>query len=95
MLAIPYANPEKAGNADELKRMEDECVMMVGRKKVNIAGHFPPVANDPVLRLVFPREVQATDKKIVFRLYIPGIQFPDRELDFSVKEMICHGKLEM
>jgi hypothetical protein len=95
VLAIPYANPEKAGSAEEVKHMEDECVMIVGRKKVNISGHFPPVAADPVLRLVFPREVQPTDKKVVFRLYVPGIQFPEREVDFSVKEMIYHGKLEM
>jgi hypothetical protein len=94
-LAIPYQNPEKALNAEALKRMEEESVMVIGRKKVRMSGYFPPINPDPVLRLMFPREVQAADKKIVFKLYLPGIEFPDREVDFNVKDLMYHGKLEM
>jgi hypothetical protein len=60
-----------------------------------MVGHFPPTPSDPVLRLVFPREVQASDKRIVFRLYLPGLDFPDREVEFAVKDLIYHGKLAM
>jgi len=48
-----------------------------------------------VLRLVFSREVQPGDKKIVFRLYLPGVPFPEREAEFPVKELQYHGKLTM
>jgi hypothetical protein len=75
--------------------MESESVMLIGRKTYKMVGHFPPTPSDPVLRLVFPREVQPTDKKVIFRLYIPGVDFPEREAEFLVKELIYHGKLEM
>jgi hypothetical protein len=48
-----------------------------------------------VLRLVFPRVVEPADKSIVFRLYLPGLSFPERELEFRVKDLLYHGKLEM
>jgi len=95
VLAIPYANSDRIGKPEDEKRMVEETVMLVGRKQVKIAGHFPPVAGDPVLRLVFPREVHASDKRVVFRLYLPGIQFPDREVVFQVKDLIYHGELAM
>lgn len=94
VLAIPY---DKAvlEKADESRKMEAESVMVIGRKTYKIVGHFPPTPSDPVLRLVFSREVQASDKKVVFRLYVPGVDFPEREAEFQVKELIYHGKLEM
>ena len=81
--------------AEELRKMEAESVMLVGRKTYKIIGHFPPTPSDPVLRLVFSREVQPADKKVVFRLYVPGVDFPEREVEFQVKELLYHGKLEM
>jgi hypothetical protein len=60
-----------------------------------MVGHFPPTATDPVLRLVFPREVEASDKAVVFRLYLPGVEFPDREVQFRINELMYHGKLAM
>jgi hypothetical protein len=95
VLAIPYGNLRKLGDAAEERRFEEETVMMVGRRKLKYSGHFPPTPSDPVLRLVFPREVQMADKKVVFRLYLPGVEFPDREVEFSVKDLIYRGKLEM
>jgi len=95
VLAIPYTAPEKALQGDGLKRMEDESVMVIGRRRIKMDGHFPPIPSDPVLRLVFPREVQPTDKKVVFRLYLPGVEFPDREVSFEVRELLYHGWLEM
>ena len=75
--------------------MESQTVMVIGRKTYQMVGHFPPTPSDPVLRLVFPREAQASDKKIVFRLYVPGVDFPEREAEFEVKELLYHGKLAM
>lgn len=81
--------------AEESKKMEAESVMVIGRKTYKIIGHFPPTPSDPVLRLVFSREVHSADKKVVFRLYLPGVTFPEREAEFEVKELLYHGKLEM
>jgi hypothetical protein len=69
--------------------------MLAGRKTWQLVGHFPPSPSDPVLRLVFPREVQPTDKSVLFRLYLPGISFPEREVEFRTKDLMYHGKLEM
>jgi hypothetical protein len=75
--------------------MEEESVMLVGHKTFKMVGHFPPTGADPVLRLVFPREVETSDKTVVFRLYLPGMEFPDREVEFPTKELMYHGKLAM
>lgn len=95
VLAIPYVSLAKLGSAEEEKRMEEESVMVIGRKTYKMAGHFPPVPSDPVLRLVFPRQIQPTDKRVSFRLTLPGIDFPEREVEFTVKELIYRGKLEV
>ena len=93
VLAIPYPSLAKLGKAEEEKRLEEETVMVIGRKKFKMVGHFPPVPSDPTLRLVFPREIQPTDKRVIFRLSLPGIDFPDRDAEFNVKELIYRGKL--
>jgi hypothetical protein len=95
VLAIPYERALKPLKSEDERRMEDESVMLIGRKRYRMVGHFPPVAADPVLRLVFPREIQPTDKRVVFQLYLPGIVFPDREAEFTVKDMMYHGKLAL
>jgi hypothetical protein len=95
VLAIPYPVRRPLGKADELHSMEEESVMIVGHKTYQILGYFPPMAADPVLRLVFPRVVQASDKSVVFRLYLAGISFPEREVQFRVKDLMYHGKLAM
>lgn len=75
--------------------MEQECQMIVGRKTYAIIGHFPPTPSDPVLRLVFPRAVKPADKTVAFRLYLAGLNFPERELEFRVKDLLYHGQLAM
>ncbi|HUI53424.1 MAG TPA: hypothetical protein VLY04_00540 [Bryobacteraceae bacterium] len=95
VLAIPYQKLSALGNAQEERKMEEQSVMAIGRKTYKMVGHFPPTETDPVLRLVFQREVQATDKSVVFRLYLPGVEFPKREAEFRVKDLMYHGKLAM
>jgi hypothetical protein len=94
VLAISYPRIPPI-DAQEERRLEDETLMIVGRKRYRMVGHFPPTLSDPVLRLVFPREVRASDKAVTFRLYLPGLEFPDREVEFRVKDLLYHGKLAM
>jgi len=94
VLAIPYTSLRTITDADE-KRMQEESVMVIGARTYHVMGHFPPVAADLVLRLVFPREVRPADKRVTFRLYVPGVEFPDRQVDFPVRDLMYHGKLEL
>ena len=95
VLAVTYPTLAGLGHADESKRMEEESVMLVGRKEYKIVGHFPPTPSDPVLRLIFPRVVKASDKSVLFRLYLDGLKFPEREVEFRVKDLTYQGRMEM
>jgi hypothetical protein len=95
VLAIPIGDPRAFTSAPDTQRMEEECVMKIGRKKIKMTGHFPPSPDDPYLRLAFPRVATAADKSITFELYLPGIALPFRSVEFRVREMIVKGKLEM
>jgi hypothetical protein len=95
VLAISYPSIPRLRDAEESKRMEEESVMIVGAKTYHMVGHFPPVPSDPVLRLIFPRAVKPTDKTVLFRLYLYGLSFPEREVEFRVKDLLYQGKPEM
>ena len=95
VLGVVYAPFTGFGKAGEDKRLEEESVLLVAKKEYRILGYFPPTPSDPVLRLIFPRVVKASDKQIVFRLYLPGLNFPERETAFAVKDLIYQGKFEM
>jgi len=95
VLAIAYPTLKGMGKAEESQRMEEESVMVIGRKTYHFVGHFPPTPSDPVLRLIFNREVKGTDKSVVFRLYLPGLNFPERDVEFRVRDLVFQGKLEM
>jgi len=95
VLAVTYPTLAGLGQAEETKQMEEESLMVIGRKEYKILGHFPPTPSDPVLRLIFPRMVRPSDKTVLFRLYLAGIKFPEREIEFRVKDLMYQGKLEM
>jgi hypothetical protein len=95
VLAVTYPTLAGLSDAGEGKRMEEESVMLIGKKSYPIIGHFPPTPSDPVLRLIFPRAVKPSDKTVVFRLYLGGLKFPEREVEFRVKDLSYEGKLEM
>jgi hypothetical protein len=95
VVAVRIPRTKDFDDASATKRMEEESVMRVGRKKYKVTGHFPPTANDVYLRMAFPREVQATDKMVTFELYLPGVTPPFRTVEFRVKDMMVKGKLEM
>jgi hypothetical protein len=95
VLAIPDVTIAGIEQPGEERLMEEQTRMVIGRKTYKMVGHFPPTQADPVLRLVFPRVAQPTDKSVIFRLYLPGLPFPDRETEFRIKDLLYHGKLAM
>jgi hypothetical protein len=95
VLAVTYPTLAGLSAAGESKRMEEESVMLIGKKSYAIVGHFPPTPSDPVLRLIFPRAVKPSDKTVLFRLFLGGLNFPEREVEFRVKDLSYQGKLEM
>lgn len=95
VVAVRIARAKDFDDAELTKRMEDECLMEVGRKKYKMTGNFPPTARDPYLRIAFPRQVKETDKSVTFELFIPGVTPEYRSAEFRVKDMIFKGKLEM
>jgi hypothetical protein len=95
ILAVPVPSPRALENPAELKRMEEECVLRVGRNKYKMTGHFPPSPSDPWMRLVFPRVVTAADKTFRFELYLPSVQDPYRFAEFRIKDLSYKGRLEM
>jgi hypothetical protein len=95
IVAIPIQNNKGFLDEREVRRMEDECVMRVGKRKVKLTGSFPPSEGDPYLRLAFPRQVELSDKTLFFDLYLPGVSSPFRGAEFSLKDMVVAGKLEL
>ncbi len=95
VLAISAGKSAQLMDEGEIRKMEEQSVMQVGRKKYKMTGHFPPSSGDPYLRIAFPREVTASDKTVMFELYVPGVGIPFRSVEFNVKEMIVKGKLEI
>jgi len=95
VLGVNYPALPSFGKAGEDKVMTEDTVLLIGRKEYRILGYFPPTPSDPVLRLIFPRVVKPTDKQAIFRLYLPGLSFPEREAVFLVKDLTYQGRLEM
>jgi hypothetical protein len=95
VLAVRIPRTRDFDDAGQTKRMEEESIMRVGRKKYKMSGHFPPTQNDVYLRMAFPRQVSESDKSIEFDLYLPGVTPPFRTVEFRVKDMITKGKLEL
>lgn len=95
VLAIAYPAPALMGEEREWRRFKEQTVLKIGKKTYNFVGYFPPTPSDPVLRVVFPRKVETGDKTVVFRLYLPGLNYPERDAEFNVKDLTYRGKLEM
>lgn len=95
VIGIQVNLPQALSDQQETHRMEEECVMRVGRKRFKMSGYFPPSPGDPYLRLAFPREVTSSDKILTFDLYLPGVPIPFRKAEFTLKDMLWKGKLEL
>ena len=95
VLAVSYPNPNPLDDAPEARRMQEESILKIGKKKYKMTGHFSPTPADPYLRLVFPREIGPNDKSLVFELYLPGVGDAYNTLEFRLKELLYRGKPEM
>jgi len=93
VLAIRIIDPRGFDDAKEVKQMEKECTLRIGRKKVKIDGHFPPSSSDPFVRLAFLKEGAENERTLQFELYIPGAPLPYRNAEFPVKDMVYKGKV--
>ncbi len=94
VVAVRIGDMNVLAEAEETRRMEKECVLRSGKKRLRMAGHFPPTSSDPYLRLLFPRDLDPAAKTIKASLYLPGVSMPFREVEFALKEMTYKGKLE-
>jgi hypothetical protein len=94
VLAVYIPDPQALADAAESRRMEQECLMKVGRQEVRITGHFPPSTTDPFLRLVFPRQDTGKAKALVFVLYLPSVPSPYRQVEFNLKDLQYRGKTD-
>jgi hypothetical protein len=95
VLAVALPDPKSLHDPAELKHLEDECVLKVGRKRYQMTGHFPPTPSDPILRLAFPRPAITDGKSLVFDLYVPGASSHYRSAEFRFKDLTYRGALEM
>jgi hypothetical protein len=95
VLAVNIWNTKAFSDSRDVARMEDECVMHAGRRKLKMTGHFPPSPADPYLRLAFPRQLESGDKTVSFDLYLPGVAMPFRTVEFNLKDMALNGKIEI
>jgi len=95
IVAVRVGGSPAFSDQREVHHMEEESIMHVGRKKFKMTGHFPPSPSDPYLRMAFPRQVTVNDKAVSFELYLPGVPIPFRAVEFTVKDMLFRGKLEM
>ncbi len=95
VLAVRIQNNKGFLDEEEVQRMEKETTLRAGKKKFKMTGSFPPSESDPYLRLAFPRQVELSDKSLIFELYLPGVPAPYRNAEFKLKDMVSNGKLEL
>ncbi len=82
-------------DAGETKRMESQSLLRVGKRKVKTAGHFPPTPADPILRLIFPRDLAEGTKEFTVEVYLPSISGPYRSATFRVKDLVYRGRPDL
>jgi hypothetical protein len=95
IVAIRAGNLLAFSEEAEIRRMQDNSAMRSGKVKVKMSGYFPPTANDPYLRMAFPREIISPGEKFLdFDLYLPGVAGPFRTVQFVVQDLIVDGKAD-
>lgn len=94
VVAVPL-EPLALNDAGETERMKDESLLRIGKKKLKSTGYFPPTPSDPVLRLIFPRELPESAKDITVEMYLPTVTGPYRSAEFRVKELVYRGQPDL
>jgi len=95
IVAVQVNSPHALDDAEESRRMEQETVLKIGKRKYKMTGHFPPSALDPYVRIVFPRDIRPEDRKMELQIYVPSLPSPYREVEFSLREMLYKGEREL
>jgi len=80
-------SPEALADAQDSRKMEEESFLKVGRRKYKLIGHFPPSPSDPLLRLLFTRDVDPKAKTLDFEFYLPGGPSPYRMVSYKISEL--------
>jgi len=94
VLAVRMPLSNDLSDAKEMKKMEKECFVRVGKQKLRAVGHFPPTPSDPYLRLLFPRVPLTGLKVLSFGLYLPGVHKPYQDVELYIKDFDYRGQLE-
>jgi hypothetical protein len=94
VLAVRMSLANDLSDAKEMKKMEKECFVRIGKQKLKAVGHFPPTPSDPYLRLLFPRVPLTGMKVLSFGLYLPGIQKPYQDVELYIKDFEYRGQVE-
>jgi hypothetical protein len=92
VLAVAMRDSSAMADAIESKSLEKDSVLYAGKRAYKLITVFPPTPGDPYIRYVFPRDVRPGDKSLSFDVYIPGVNYPQRHLEFDLREMIYKGK---
>ena len=92
-LAVLLRDTTAISDGIESRSLEHDSILHVGRRHYKLVTHFPPTPGDPYLRYVFPREIKPSDKSLLFDIYIPGIDYPQRHLEFDLREMVYKGRV--
>jgi hypothetical protein len=88
VIALAVAcEPNALADGQDARKLEEDTYMKAGRKKIKLMGHFPPTPNDPFLRMLFPRDIDAKAKTIEFEFYLPGGASPYRLATYRVAEL--------
>src|SRR6266478_2897266 len=96
ILAARVGNNNAFSSESEMRHVQQDSAMDLGRIKVKMSSYFPPTPSDPHLYLAFPRgQASQADKSVTFGLYLPGVSGPFRTVQFKVKDMLVDGKLEL
>lgn len=88
-------DPNALADAQEAKLFEQETTLKAGKRKHKMMGHFPPTPSDPLVRMLFPRDVDAKAKQLEFELYFPGTGSPYRTVYYKLVDMTVGGQLEL
>ena len=79
---------------EEMARLQKDCRLRSGKKLLKLSGLFPPTLGDPILRLIFPRDLDPKADKVRLELYIPALDGKAwRTFEFPIKAMMIEGKL--
>jgi hypothetical protein len=86
VLAIA-CDPNALADGQDARKMEEDSSLKVGKKKFKLLGHFPPTPADPLLRLMFQRDVDPKAKTLEFEFYLPGGPSPYRQVSYKIAEL--------